>query len=338
MKRAGKLYEAVCDPENLRLAYCKAKRGKEGRGDVRAFSREVSAHLNRLRRDLVDQTVRVGNYRYFSIRDPKPRIICAAAFRERVLHHAIMNVCDPVFERYQAFDSYATRRDKGTFAALNRARKFATRYPWFLKLDVRKYFDSIDHALLKTLLRRLFKDFALLALLDRIIDSYDTEEGKGVPIGNLTSQYFANHVLAVADHYIKEELRVGGYVRYMDDMVLWCEDRHTLKAYRKAVERFLKKRLLLDLKPVCLNRADQGLPFLGFRVFPDRATLRFGSRRRFRTKMRRLMEMYAKNRIGQREFGERGLALAAHVAHARSTGFRRAVIDEWGRRPRARTA
>lgn len=187
MKRAGNLYDAICEPENLRLAYVKARRAKMGRPDVLTFSNNHETNLKNLRHALVHETVEFGKYRYFTIRDPKERTICAATFDERVIHHAVMNVCDPVFERYQIFDSYATRRCKGTFAALERAEQFTKRSTWFLKLDVKKYFDSIDHTILKDLLVRLFKDARLLLLFKRIIESYEKTPGKGLPIGNLTS-------------------------------------------------------------------------------------------------------------------------------------------------------
>ena len=181
-----------------------------------------------MQKGLVAQTLQIGDYHYFKIHDPKERLICAASFSERVLHHAVMNVCDPFFNRYQIFDSYACRKSKGTYAALDRARHFNHHFKWYLKLDVRKYFDSIHHGRLKRLLVKQFKDKSLLDLFNGIIDSYHVSDACGIPIGNLTSQYFANHYLAVADHFIKEELRIKGYVRYMDDMVLWHNDKISL--------------------------------------------------------------------------------------------------------------
>jgi len=125
---------------------------------------------------------------YFTIHDPKERTICAANFRERVMHHALMNVCEPALERAAIFDSYACRQGKGQLAAVQRAESYARRYGWFLKLDVRKYFDSIDHAVLRGLLREKFKDVVVLALFDQVLASYQTAPGRGLPIGNLTAQ------------------------------------------------------------------------------------------------------------------------------------------------------
>jgi hypothetical protein len=338
MRRTGNLYDAIHDPENLRLAFCKARRGKEDRREVRKFARDLEGNLSRLRDDLAGETAAVGEYRHFRVRDPKERTIYAAAFPERVLHHAVMNVCDPVFERFQIFDSYATRRGKGTFAALERARRFTGSNAWFLKLDVRKYFDSVDHGILKGQLRRLFRELPLLRLLDRIIDSYAAAPGKGIPIGNLTSQYFANHYLALADHFVKEELRGGAYVRYMDDMALWGNDGQALLRTGREFERFLFDCLALRLKPECLNRCEEGMPFLGFRLFPGVMRLGQGSRRRFRRKMRGACLAFEEEEIGQEEFGRRTGALAAHVAHAASRRFRQRVLENLGRRPGARTA
>lgn len=191
---------------------------------------------------------------------------------------------------------------------------------------------------MKTAFCRLFRERRLTALLDKVVDSYEKSPGKGLPIGNLTSQYFANHYLAVADHFIKETLGVKRYVRYMDDMVLWEDDKTALQEKGRELERFLSDRLLLVLKPVCLNRSEQGLPFLGFRVFPQRTLLRPGSRRRFREKIKIVHEAFEKGLIGQEAFGARTLALAAHAAHADSRGFRRTVLQDIGRRLGAPTA
>lgn len=338
MKRAGNLFDRICEPENLREAFVKALRGKAERKDARAFVARLDENLLWLRAGLLEGSVPVGAYRYFTIRDPKERTICAAAFSERVLHHAIMNVCDPVFERYQIFDSYATRLGKGTFAALERAERFAERDGWFVKLDARKYFDSINHSVLREMLARLFNERRLLDLFDRIIASYEAAAGRGVPIGNLTSQYFANHYLATADHFVKEELGVRRYVRYMDDMVLWGRSREEVLESGQSLKGFLRERLALATKPECLNRVAAGVPFLGFRVFPGQTLLRPASRRRFRRKMARLWGDFESGEIGEKEFGKRAETLSAHIAHAGTKGFRRSVLRNLGHRPGARTA
>ena len=331
MRRAGDLYPRLCDPENLRLAFWKASRGKRHKPDVVRFRENLTEELDRLAEELAAERVPVGAYRYFEIRDPKPRTICAAPFRERVLHHAILNVCEPVFESYQIHDSYACRRGKGSYAALARAQEFARRHSHFAKLDVRKYFPSIDHEVLLGLLERRFKDRALLSLLGRIVESHCTAPGRGVPIGNLTSQYFANHYLAVLDHHVKEALRVRGYLRYMDDFVLWAEDRETLKGLCRSVRAFCRERLRLELKEPVLGRCADGMSALGYRMFPRRLTLTPRSRRRFAQKLAACERAYAEGRITEQQAALRAEPLLAFAGHATTRGLRNSVL---GRRPR----
>lgn len=337
MKRTGNLYWRIAEPRNLRLAFWKAQRGKSGKSDVIAFRRRLDSNLEALREQLLDHELSLGEYHYFTVYDPKKRRICAASFRERVLHHAIMNVCDEAFERYQIFDSYASRRGKGTHAALTRASEFTHRFRWFLKLDVRRYFDSIDHGVLEELLRRLFKDRDLLVLFDRIIRTYENAPARGLPIGNLTSQYFANHVLGVADHCCKEQLRLKGYVRYMDDMVLWHDDRAALLAAGRRLCDLIENRLRLTLKLFCLNRCSRGIPFLGYIVKPHTILLSARSRRRYVRQLRQAYGRLLQGKWDQREFAAHVQPLIAFTRHADARGFRRKIMQDFGCCSRART-
>lgn len=185
--------------------------------------------------------------------DPKERQICAASFAGRVLHHALMNVCHPYFERFLIHDRYATRVGKGTYKAIAKAQHFQKKYRWYAQFDIRKYFYSIDHLILIQKLHRLFKDKQVLEIFEKIIASYETQQGKGIPIGNLTSQYFANMYLGYLDHYIKHTLRFKGYVRYMDDFCIWHDEKTHLKQARIKIETFLAKNLVLQLKKTILN-------------------------------------------------------------------------------------
>lgn len=284
MKRAGYLINDIADVENIRLAYWKAKRGKEAKREVLNFTRDLDENILRISDGLKAGTTEIGNYHYFKIYDPKERVICAASFRERVLHHAIMNICHPHFEHFQIADSYATRIGKGQYAALDRARLFTNKHEWFCKLDIRKYFDSICHELLVSKLERIFKDKHLLVLFRQIIDSYRVTEGRGIPIGNLTSQYFANFYLGFADHYIKEQLHVKAYVRYMDDMVFWDCNKSRIIYLTQRFIKFLETELMLKAKPPCINSSNHGLPFLGYVVFKGKVRLNRNSKKRFFTK------------------------------------------------------
>jgi len=323
MKRKNNLLEKIAEPENLRFAFWKARKAKDGKMEVAEFRKALDKNLLSLRNELLSGNIEVGNYHYFTIYDPKERLICAASFKERVLHHAIMNICHANFEKFQIFDSYASRKGKGTYAALERAKCFHKKYKWFLKLDVRKYFDSIDHFILKQLIEKRFKDKALLQVYFQIIDSYQTSEGKGLPIGNLTSQYFANHYLALADHYIKEKLHVSAYVRYMDDMVIWSNDKNTLQKIGNEFKSFIESELSLTLKPFCLNSTVKGLPFLGYFLFPDRIMLNKNSRKRFKNKLIHYTGKLQNDEWSQSEYQAHILPLIAFAKHANTFNLRR---------------
>jgi hypothetical protein len=283
MKWEGYLMEKIADPDKLRLSFWKVQRGKSAKEEVMDYQKGLDKNLLTLREELLAGAASVGNYHYFKVQDPKERQICAAAFSKRVLHHALMNVCHDTFEKYQIHYSYASCLHKGTYAALKRASAFQQHYRWFLKLDVRKYFDSIDLQILNRLLTKRFKDHRLLIVFSDIIHSYHTQPHQGVPIGNLTSQFFANHFLAVSDHFVKENLHLNAYVRYMDDMMLWGHDKAELNRKGNLLAEFIGATLGLKLKPFCLNYSSKGLPFLGDAVYPN--TIRL-SRNRFTKKLK----------------------------------------------------
>jgi RNA-directed DNA polymerase len=331
MKRRGQLMAAIADPENLREAFLKAVRGKRGKTDCRAFQERLDENLTLLREELLAGSVRVGDYHLFQIFDPKERTICAASFRQRVLHHAVMAVCEPALERAAVFDSYACRKGKGRLAAVERASGYARRHDWFLKMDVRKYFATIDHRVLERLLERRYKDPAVLGLFGKIIRSYDTAPGRGLPIGNLTSQHFANYYLAPLDRFIKERLGRGAYVRYMDDFVVWGGCREELKAVRDRVREFLAVELKLELKAEPpLNRTALGMDFLGYRLFPRVVWLARRSKLRFARKLRGYERAFLEGWWCEAELQQRTTALLAFVMGAESRGFRRHVLERFG--------
>lgn len=327
MKRVGQLYEQIAEPENLRLAFLKSVRGKRSKSEVVSYTTHLSENLNLLREQLLARQVDAGHYHFFKVFEPKERSICAAAFPERVLHHAIMNVCEPVLERYAIFDSYACRTGKGMHAAVTRAQAFARRYEWHLKLDIRKYFDSIDHAVLMQLLERRFKDRDLLALCGNIVGTYATAPGKGLPIGNLLSQHLANFYLGHLDHWIKENLRVKGYVRYMDDFILWGDGKAALTEHLAAIRRFLAEELKLELKSnTQLNRSSRGVPFLGYRIFPHRLSLGPHARRRFARKLRGFEQEWLDGNWSESELARHMEALLSYVRFADTLELRRDIV------------
>ncbi len=207
MKRAGNLWPRIVDRDNLRLAFSRARRGKRASEEVRLFAEHLEDNISAMARSLDEGTFPVGRFHQFVIHDPKERIITAPCFPERVMHHAVMNVCEDVFEHWLIDDTYACRTGRGRIAALSWAQRFARCFPYFLKLDIRKYFDSVPHDEVLGRLARIFKDRSLLALLDRIVRTFRGAVGRGLPIGSLTSQHLANFYLGWCDRFINETLR-----------------------------------------------------------------------------------------------------------------------------------
>ena len=335
MKRVGFLIEDIAEMKNLTLAFYKAAKGKGMSEEVESFRKDLPQNLQKLRRQILTGDVSVGKYHYFKIHDPKERLICAAAFDERVLHHAIMNVCHPVFERHLIFDTYATRIDKGVYRALAKVERNMTQYKYVAKLDVRKYFDNISHDILLQKLTRLFKDKRLMVVLEKIIRSYysgindpirEVNRGRGVPIGNLTSQYFANHYLSQNDHFIKEQLHVPFYVRYMDDMLLMGDDKDVLKRQVQAVDRSLQL-IGLTLKPVVINKTTLGVPFLGYKLYPHKILLSSTSKQRFREKLTTYEENLQSGKWSEKEYQRHVIPLIAFTQFAYAKRLRKEILE-----------
>ena len=318
MNRAGNLFEKICDIQNLHEAYYKASKNKRFTSGYINFRKDSETNLEKLRKSLVDGKYTHGQYRHFIITDPKQRLISAASFPDRVIHHAIMNVLEPVFERQFIFHTYACRKGKGTHAAVRYAFKCAGRSEFFLKLDVRKYFDSIDHTVLKQFLCRIIKDARCLELLFGVIDSYKIDfEGesagrkKGLPIGNLTSQFFANFYLSALDHFILEKLKPEGYVRYMDDMVIFGDSVKNLKNIFDEVDRFCLEKLALFLKIPVFGKTFRGVPFLGWRITKDRIFLLSKTKRRMKNRLKEIQKAFERGKITEEKAVERTKAVCA---------------------------
>jgi len=327
---------AIIDLNNLYLAYYKSSLHKKTKPDALEYSKNLHENLKILQNQLIDGKIDVGNYNYFTIYEPKKRTICAASFAERVLHHAIMNVCHQTFERHLIFDSYATRIGKGTYKALERAKYFSKTYKYYLKLDIRKYFDSISHDILKTKLAKIFNDENILNFFNQIIDSYSTSrkfetserfETNGLPIGNLTSQYFANFYLSSADHFIKEQLKAKYYVRYMDDMIIWHNNLDELKLIQNKFINFVSENLKLQFKINYINTTTHGLNFLSYRIFNNRTELQQKSKKRFIHKLKIYEQKLESNVFTQTDFRNHCIPLVAFTQHASTKGFRSKIFD-----------
>jgi retron-type reverse transcriptase len=331
MKRFGNLYASVTSFENLMGAARKALRGKKSKSSAASFYFHMENEVIALQEELTSGSYIPSSYHLFEIREPKVRQICSSDFRDRVVHHAICNVIDPFFERRLIFDTYACRRGKGAHAALKRAQDFVRLYPYFLKCDIQKYFQSIDHEILKNLLGRIIKDDQLLALLDLIIDHAvpGNEIGKGIPIGNLTSQHFANFYLGEFDHYLKEECRLPGYVRYMDDFICFAEDKSDLAGLLEKIQEFIDQKLKLQLKEKVTRIAPvtEGVPFLGFRIFSNLIRLQRPNLIRLRRKLKSKENLYQRGQITETELASSVRSMVAHIAHANSTLMRRREFE-----------
>jgi RNA-directed DNA polymerase len=329
MKRVGQLMPRMVDADNLRRAFRLAVRGKRQRPEVRAYARDLAGNLARMREQLLRDEFPFGGYMSFTIWDPKQRTIHAPGFEERIAHHAIMNVCEPIFDRHAIADTYACRRGKGRLAAIRRAESFCASRTWFLKMDIRRYFPSIDHEVLLACLSNKIKDPDLLRMFRRIVAEYYTEPGRGLPIGALTSQHFANFYLAPLDRFAKEHLRFDAFVRYMDDFVIWSDDKSRLKRALQAIRQFLADRLRLELKPVpFINRTAHGMDFLGYRLYPGRTCLTKRNRLRLRRRLGRYATAWETGELSDRALQERLTALTAFVDGTGSPTERKRVFDE----------
>lgn len=332
MKRIGQLFEKIIAFENLHLAAKNAMRGKKDKRAVAAFCFHLENEILSLQDELVNGRYQPRPYTQFEVHEPKVRRICSSDFRDRVVHHAICNLMEPILERKSIYDSYACRQNKGAHLAVKRCQGFAKRFKFYLKCDIRKFFESIDHEILKTQLRRVFKDGKFLELLDLIIDHQveGNPPGKGLPIGNLTSQHFANHYLSFLDHFIKDQGGIGGYVRYMDDFISFADDKESLHFLLREIEQFVGTVLKLQLKDKVTTIApvSEGIPFLGFRVFPNLIRIKRENLVRIRRKIKLKEDLYLRGKISEKSLIQSVNSIVGHVAHVDSMSERRRIFEK----------
>jgi len=347
MKRYGDLWDRLVSWSNLVSAARKARRRKRGRHVVQRFEFNQEFELLRLWRELEDDLYRPDEFHSHWIHYPKQRMISAASYHDRVVHHALMNVLEPILERHFHDHSYACRKGKGTHAAANRLQQLMGRYRYAVKCDVRKYFPSIDHAILKELFRRLIKDRKVLSLMDMIVDYSNRQEQvldwysgdslftplerpRGLPIGNLTSQWFANWMLNDLDHYITKKVGIGGYVRYCDDFVLLHHDRSRLAcALELIVDQLASKRLSIHEKRLSIVPVRSGLTFLGYRIWPGYRILKKDNIRRFRRRLAWMRRAYGAGIIGWPEVKQRLDSWLGHARQANSERLIRRLSRDW---------
>lgn len=294
--------------ENLEKAFLKARKGKLDKKEVFRFFSQSHDQLVFLQNAMIDGKIKFGPFLEFIIREPKERVITVCPFPQRVIQHAIFNVLHPVFDCHLSDAVFASRQGKGTRKAICRAAELSKQFTWFLKLDVRKYFESVPHNGLKSSLRDLPIEPEIMRVFIDLISSTGGE--RGMPIGNLASQYFANHYLSMADNWFENQQGFKSrYLRYMDDMVLFSDKKEDLKILSGLAKSWFSSILGLELKPPCLQPVSQGLPFLGFVLFREKTNWRKASKKRFKRKIFRIYQLERTGRISQHEFGVRARSL-----------------------------
>jgi RNA-directed DNA polymerase len=356
------LYPRVCEFETLYQAHRQARQGgKRKRPEVAEFEHNLGENLLCLQAELQEGSYRPGPYRHFLVVERKERKISAAPYRDRVVHHALMNVIQPIFEARFIHDSYACRRGKGTHRALDRAQQFARRYPYALQCDVREFFPSIDHAILRALIARHVACPRTLWLVDRILESgagvladrytpvyfpgddlFAVYRPRGLPIGNLTSQHWANLYLHPLDLFVKQKLRCSGcspaYLRYSDDLLLFAAEKPTLHRWRGEIIGFSQTlRLTLHEEKAQVFPVKDGIDFLGWRLFPHHRRLR---RENVRHAVRRLQwqqAAYARGELSLDELSASVQAWLAHASHGNTYQLRRRILGQFVFTPPRRT-
>ncbi len=346
LKRIKNLYDEVISFENLLNAAHKAQKGKLRNSAIAAFNFRLESNLLNLQEALLNLSYQPGPFRHFIINDRKPRMISAAPYVDRVVHHALCNVIEPIFEKVFIYDSYACRKGKGTHAAVERLTQYMQKTDYALKCDVRKYFPSIDHSILKTLLRKKIGCESTLWLIDKIIDHSDIanssvnyfagdnlfsplERRTGLPLGNQTSQFFANVYLNAMDHYIKEVIGRRQYVRYVDDFVVLGNDKDELWNILEMIQEFISINLRLRLHPLKCNVVpmSEGVDFLGYHNFTNYRRLRQCNVKSFARRLRQMEIGYRKGDIHKNSVRNSVAAWIGHAKHADTWELRRSLFQ-----------
>lgn len=336
-------YQILYDFDKLYEAHKKCRRGKSDKREVVEFELDLSNELIRLQTELKNKTYRVGRYYKFTIYDPKKREIQALSYRDRIVQH---NLCDnilaPLMERHLIYDNSACRKNKGAHFAMNRLTQFLREYykqygteGYILKCDIHKYFDSIDHRVLKTKLSRIVKDQDVYDLLALIIDSYEKTPGKGLPMGNQTSQWFALYYLDSFDRVAKEQCRMKYYTRYMDDCIIICDSKQKLSECLDKLKWHINRELLLEFnKKTQLTTIRNGVDYLGFRFYLTDTgkvvrRLRTSSKRRLKRRLKKFKRQYQCDEVTLAEITQSMTSYTGHLRHGHTYRLRQKLLREF---------
>jgi retron-type reverse transcriptase len=327
------LYSKICSYGNLLLAWQNAKKGKTKRRYVKRFQRNLKENLTKLQEELINQTYRPCALKTFTLRDPKTRKISKSAFRDRVVHWALCNLIVPLFEKGFIYDSHANQIGKGTLKAIERFDKFKrkvsrnnTKECLVLKADIKHYFEEIDHNILIEIIRKKIKDEKVIWLIEKILSV--NNRIKGMPLGNLTSQFFANLYLNELDVFVKHKLRAKYYIRYVDDFVILHESKEQLEEWKIKINNFLKDKLKIELHPSKSHvlRLNNGINFLGFRIFFYHKLIRKSNLKNFERKFNNMKILFNEEIIGREKVLEALEGWLAYCSYANTYKYRKHLI------------
>ncbi len=329
MKRIGNLYNKICDFQNLHLAFHKVAKGRRYDPEVLKFKINLEENLIDLQNDLLNKTYVPAPYRTFTLYEPKERIIYVSAIRDRVVHHAVMNIIEPIWDKLFIYDSYACRRDKGTHAGVKKTVTFLRRalQEWgrvyCLKCDVSKFFPSINHHIMLSIIGKKIKCQKTLWLFEQIIFANSTNKddpnSKNMPIGNLISQWAANLYLNELDYFMKHKLKMKYYIRYMDDFLVLHNSSGYLHSVKKSISDFLTNKLKLSLNPKSdIFPIKRGIDFLGYRIWHNNILIRKSSLIRATKRFRKYSKLYRKGKITREKIQASVASWLGHCKHANS--------------------
>ena len=332
MKTYRHLWEELCSIKNMELAFRKARRHKTLKPDVLAFEKDLQNNLTLLRTGLLFHYYRPQPLTTFILRDPKTRKISKSDFSDRVIHHALCNLIEPIFERSFIYDSYANRKNKGTFKAVTRFEQFSKKVSqnhhqaaFVLKADIKHYFENVNHHVLLAIIKKKIKDPKVIWLIKTILSHYSAE--RGMPLGNLTSQFFANVYLHELDYFIKHRLKAKYYLRYVDDFVIMHQNKEKLYYYQERINYFLKN-LNLELHPnkTKIILISNGIQFLGFRIFPYHKLLKRNNFCRRQQILMCLKEELQHNKVNYDQIYASFEGWLAYAHHAQTYLLRKRMI------------
>jgi RNA-directed DNA polymerase len=347
-KRYHHLWPQLVSFTNLWAAFKKGAKGKRSKSAVADFEYHLEANLLQLRTELRTGSYQPGAYQSFTVHDPKKRLISAAPFRDRVVHHALVNRLQPIYERKFIHDTYANRVGKGTHRALDRCTQYLRRFRFVLPMDVQQYFPAIDHAILLATLRQTIADDHVLNLCAQIIasgakvhkrtsspiyfpgdDLFAATRPRSLPIGNMTSQFWANVYLNGLDHFIKRQLKCPGYIRYVDDMLLFADTKAELHHWRAEVIQYMAGlRLTIHTNRAQPRPTKIGIPFLGFQVFPNHRRLKRRNALQARRRLKTRIDQYQQGEIDLAGLDASVQSWANHASHGDTWRLRKALFTD----------